>query len=428
MQTKPNEIEISYKFQPLFELLNSDSSNQVDTVVLTGGRASSKSFNVSLFSLIGVVDNAWKVLYSRFTNTSIGDSIKMEVSDKIETLNFEEKLTDTKYRIESNVNDGVISFKGIKTGSKGQTANLKSLSGFNIFVVDEAEEIPSFDTFKKVFYSIRSVDKRNLSILILNPTTKEHWIYKELFEKKQVPDGFCGIFENVMYIHSSYLDVNPEYIPKNIKQDYERLKLNDPVQYDNVVMGGWISEPEGVLFKMSGLKRFNDLPIGEPISKLAFIDPADSGKDAHSVPVVYLYDNGRMYLKDVLYTTLGVEVNVDLTADILNRHLPEYVRIEVNMGGGMYPALLQPKLNQTIALLPFREKSNKHARIYTISGFIKEFCYFQESFEYDSDYYKFMHNLTQYMADGSSDHDDAPDSLAGLSNMVKSFYANLYEV
>ena len=154
MQTNPNEIEISYKFQPLFELLNSDSINQVDTVVLTGGRASSKSFNVSLFSLIGVVDNAWKVLYSRFTNTSIGDSIKMEVSDKIETLNFEEKLTDTKYRIESNVNDGLISFKGIKTGSKGQTANLKSLSGFNIFVVDEAEEIPSFDTFKKVFYSI----------------------------------------------------------------------------------------------------------------------------------------------------------------------------------------------------------------------------------------------------------------------------------
>ena len=426
--TNKNEIEISYKFQPLFELLDSDSLQQVDTVVLTGGRASSKSYNVSILCAIGVVEKAWKVLYSRFTNTSIGDSIKMEVSDKIETLGYQEKLTDTKYRIESNINDGLISFKGIKTGSKGQTANLKSLSGFNIFVVDEAEEIPSFETFKKVFYSIRSVDKRNISILILNPTTKEHWIYKEIFEKKQVPDGFCGVVDNVLYIHSSYLDVNPLYIPANIRKDYERLKLEDPIQYDNVVMGGWISEPEGVLFKKSQLKKFNQLPIEQPVAKLAFIDPADSGTDAHSVPIAYVYNDGRIFIEDVLYTTLGVDVNVDMTASILNKHLPEYVRVEVNMGGGMYPALLQPKINQTIALLPFREKSNKHARIYTISGFIKEFCYFKDDFEYNSDYYHFINILTQYMSDGTSDHDDAPDSLAGLCNMIKGFYANLYEV
>ena len=426
--TNKNEIEISYKFQPLFELLDSNSIHQVDTVVLTGGRASSKSYNVSILCAIGVVEKAWKVLYSRFTNTSIGDSIKMEVSDKIETLGYEAKLTDTKYRIESNINDGLISFKGIKTGSKGQTANLKSLSGFNIFVVDEAEEIPSFETFKKVFYSIRSVDKRNISILILNPTTKEHWIYKELFEKKQVPDGFCGVVDNVLYIHSSYLDVNPLYIPGNIRKDYERLKIEDPIQYDNVVMGGWISEPEGVLFKKSQLKKFNQLPIEQPVAKLAFIDPADSGTDAHSVPIAYVYNDGRIFIEDVLYTTLGVDVNVDMTASILNKHLPEYVRVEVNMGGGMYPALLQPKLNQTIALLPFREKSNKHARIYTISGFIKEFCYFKDDFEYNSDYYHFINILTQYMSDGTSDHDDAPDSLAGLCNMIKGFYANLYEV
>jgi len=426
--TNKNEIEISYKFQPLFELLDSNSLHQVDTVVLTGGRASSKSYNVSILCAIGVVEKAWKVLYSRFTNTSIGDSIKMEVSDKIETLGYESKLTDTKYRIESNINDGLISFKGIKTGSKGQTANLKSLSGFNIFVVDEAEEIPSFETFKKVFYSIRSVDKRNISILILNPTTKEHWIYKEIFEKKQVPDGFCGVVDNVLYIHSSYLDVNPLYIPANIRKDYERLKLEDPIQYDNVVMGGWISEPEGVLFKKSQLKKFNQLPIEQPVAKLAFIDPADSGTDAHSVPIAYVYNDGKIFIEDVLYTTLGVDVNVDMTASILNKHLPEYVRVEVNMGGGMYPALLQPKINQTIALLPFREKSNKHARIYTISGFIKEFCYFKDDFEYNSDYYHFINILTQYMSDGTSDHDDAPDSLAGLCNMIKGFYANLYEV
>ena len=148
-----NEIEISHKFEPLFDLLDDNSFHEVDTVVLTGGRASSKSFNVALLTLIGVVEKGWKVLYSRFTNTSIGDSIKSEVTDKIELLGYENKVVDNQFRIDSRVSDGSISFKGIKTGSKGQTANLKSLSGFNCFVVDEAEEIPSYDTFKKVFYS-----------------------------------------------------------------------------------------------------------------------------------------------------------------------------------------------------------------------------------------------------------------------------------
>lgn len=81
-----NDIEISSKFEPLFQLLDDNAFPEVDTVVLTGGRSSSKSFNVALFTLIGLVERNWKTLYSRFTNTSIGDSIKTEVSDKIDLL------------------------------------------------------------------------------------------------------------------------------------------------------------------------------------------------------------------------------------------------------------------------------------------------------------------------------------------------------
>ena len=66
-----NDIQISYKFEPLFELLNDNCNIGVDTIILTGGRGSSKSFNVSLLSLVGVVDFNWKILYSRFTNVSI---------------------------------------------------------------------------------------------------------------------------------------------------------------------------------------------------------------------------------------------------------------------------------------------------------------------------------------------------------------------
>ncbi len=421
-----NEIDISSKFEPLFQLLDSDSLKEVDTVILTGGRASGKSFALAIFSLIGLVSHGWKVLYSRFTNTSIGDSIKEEVSSKIELLNFDTYVDDKQYEITSS-NGAKIAFKGIKTGSKGQTANLKSLSGFNCFIVDEAEEIPSFETFKKVFYSIRSSDLRNISILILNPTTKEHWIYQRFFEKQGIPDGFCGVVGNVLYIHTSYKDVNPKYIPENIKRDYERMQVEEPTEYDNVVLGGWITEPTGVLFSRKSLNYFTELPKEEPIAKLAFIDPADSGKDAHSVPVGYLYPNGSCYIEEVVYTTEPVESNVQQTADILNKHIPQYTRVEINMGGGMYPMLLEPKLDKRIMLLKVREKSSKHERIYTASGFIKRFCYFRSDYAHGSQYYEFMKILCNYLADGSADHDDAPDSLAGLVTMINQFYPNLYQ-
>ena len=421
-----SEIDISHKFQPLFEIIEDESIfKDVDTIILTGGRASSKSFTVALFSLIGVVQNQWKVLYSRFTNTSIGDSIKTEVSDKIELLGYESLLTDNQYSIKANNGSGSISFKGIKTGSKGQTANLKSLTGFNIFVVDEAEEIPSYETFKKVFYSIRSVDKRNLSILILNPTTKEHWIYQKFFEKTSVPDGFCGIVDNVMFIHSSYLDVNPKFIPENIRKDYERLKIDNPNEYDNVVLGGWISEKEGVLFSRKSLMYYDELP--EKIdSKICAIDIADTGTDSHCAVMGYLVGE-KIYIEDVLFTKLGTEQNVDLTAGLISLHNPNYCRIEVNMGGTMYPQLLTPKIPKSTILLPVRERSNKITRIYTNAGFIKKFCVFKKEIQHGSDYYHFMNELCSYMADGSSEHDDAPDGLTGLIVTFKTFYQHLWQ-
>lgn len=422
----PNEIEISHKFEPLFELLNDSKIPDVDTVILTGGRASSKSFNTSLLSLIGTVEYGWNVLYSRFTNTSIGDSIKTEVSDKIPLLNYESRVIDNQYSIESK--KGRIAFKGIKTGSKGQTANLKSLSGFNCFIVDEAEEIPSFETFKKVFYSIRSVDKRNISILILNPTTKNHWIYKEFFKKKNVPDGFCGVIDNVLYIHSSYLDVNPAFIPANIRRDYEKLKEEDPEEYKNIVLGGWKSELDGVLFSKNDLNFYDPKQVdySESIGNIAFIDVADTGLDNHSVPIGCLVGN-RIYIEDVLFTTLGTDVNVDLTANILNKYKPEFCRIESNFGGSMYMSLLQPKTHEDVTLLNIRATTNKHSRIVQLSGFIKKYCYFRTDYEIGSDYDKFMENVFEYTADGKAEHDDAPDSLEGLCSMARSFHGHLWE-
>ena len=248
-------IKFSEKYQPLFELLE-DEHSQVDIVIMTGGRSSAKSFAVAVASLTALVDYGWNVLYTRFTNVSISDSVKAEVDEKIELLNLENKVNSIQSNIEHKKNR--ISFKGMKTGSKQQTANLKSLSGFNCFVVDEAEEIPNYEIFEKAYLSIRSKDKRNLTILILNPASVHHWIYRKFFLDKNIEAGSNCINENIMYIHTSYLDVPKEYIAENIRRYYEQLKETDEKKYNQIVLGGWTDAVEGRVFNGWERNTYND--------------------------------------------------------------------------------------------------------------------------------------------------------------------------
>ena len=249
-------IKFSKKYQKLFKLLDEENYKQVDTVIITGGRSSAKSFVVAVFSLYGLVEKFWNILYTRFTNSSITDSVKPEVDSKIELLNYQDKVISTNSHIEYSENR--IAFKGVKTGSKQQTANLKSLSGFNIFVIDEAEELPDYDTFEKVFLSIRSKEKRNITILLLNPSSVQHWIFRHFYLKRNIEAGHNGVKDNVMYIHTSYLDVPKEYLADNIVTYYETLKIEDPKKYEQVVMGGWTEAVEGRVFSNWKTNTFAD--------------------------------------------------------------------------------------------------------------------------------------------------------------------------
>ncbi|GAG92281.1 unnamed protein product, partial [marine sediment metagenome] len=85
-----------------------------------------------------------------------------------------------------------ILFRGIKTGAGIQTAALKSIMGLSTWVVDESEELTDETVFDKVDESVRQVGVKNRVILILNPASKEHWIYKRFFESKGVRTSSCN--------------------------------------------------------------------------------------------------------------------------------------------------------------------------------------------------------------------------------------------
>ena len=418
-------MEISNKYLPLFEIIH-NKHPEVDTVIMTGGRLSGKSYGCGIAVSEGLIQRDWKVLYTRFTNQSIKDSIYAEFVGQLESTGYDRYCDIKQDRIHSKVGEGEVVFKGIKTGSGNQTANLKSLSGFNCFVVDEAEEIPSKETFKKVFYSIRSSEKRNISILILNPTGKEHWIYKEYYQKKEVPDGFCGIKGNVLYIHTSYLDVNPDFVPDNIRRDYEELKEEAPDEYNSIVLGGWLETSVGKVYSKSELKRFKMRDFNEELVEhtLSHIDPADDGTD-NLCQVITKTIGKKVYVTDVIFTPENSEYSKPLVIDLTRAERVQHLWVEKNGVGAVYGRDIAPFLYET-TVIPYSQLENKHSKIIKHSGFIKKWYYFRSDYEAGSDYDLFMNNLFLYNKDNKKNKttadndftDDGPCSLSSLNHFT----------
>ena len=250
------EIQISNKYNNLF-----NRPKEVDTFIVTGGRFSSKSYSVAIAAVNWAASLNHRILYGRYTNVSGKDSTFPEVEEKVKLLGWDSVFDITTNRIDGTLNDSKIVFKGFKTGSNVQSAALKSLKDFSTLIVEEAEEIPDFDTYEKVSLSIRGNndfnEEPNIKVLILNPTTKEHWIYKEFFESKGVEAGFNGVKDNVCYIHTSYLDCL-DFVPKDILRSFDNMKINKPVRYKHIVMGGWLDKLEGCIIEDWKIGPFDD--------------------------------------------------------------------------------------------------------------------------------------------------------------------------
>ena len=233
-------ITLKYKYKPLFE-------NDTRYFIITGGRGSSKSFGVGTFTNLLSFEKGHKILFTRQTMTSAHLSIIPEFQEKIDLMQVNHFFEVNKSEIKNNVSKSEIIFRGIKTSSGDQTANLKSLQGVTTWILDEAEELTDELTFDKINLSIRQKGKQNRVILILNPATKEHWIYKRFFEDAGVEAGFNGIKNDVTYIHTTYLD-NIDNLDESFIKEVESLKDKNPNKYKHQILGGWLNKAEGVVY------------------------------------------------------------------------------------------------------------------------------------------------------------------------------------
>ena len=299
-------ITLNDKYTPLF-------NNDTRFFILTGGRGSSKSFGVGTFSTLLSFEKNHKILFTRQTMTSAHLSIIPEFQEKLDLLDLNHYFSVNRSVIENTSSKSEIIFKGLKTSSGDQTASLKSLQGVTTWILDEAEELTDEATFDKINLSIRTKGVQNRVILILNPTTKEHWIYKRFFESAGVDETFNGIKDNVTYIHTTYLD-NIEHLDQSFLDEVNHIKNTNPKKYKHVIMGGWLDKAEGVVFNNWEYGKFNpdNLQVSYGQDYGFSIDPTTL------VAVAIDKKHKKIYVKEHLYkprltTTQIAAINVDVT-------------------------------------------------------------------------------------------------------------------
>lgn len=274
--------------------------DSVRYIVIEGGRGSAKSFHTSTALSMHTFVDGCNILFSRYTMTSAEVSIIPEFKEKLQMLNREPFFNIKRAEIENVTTGGQILFRGIQQGSKSQTARLKSIPNLKIFVLDEAEELMDERTFDTIDFSLRKKGIHCQIWIVLNPSDMSHWIYRRFHAQAGVPVGFNGIKGDTCYIHTTYLD-NLDNLDDAFVAQAERVRMQSEDKYNNIFLGQWHIQKDGLIYK--GWERIeeDDYPVGLPQWWAA--DWGYSDYPNASVRMCYDPASGTLYLKQL--PTLG---------------------------------------------------------------------------------------------------------------------------
>ena len=191
-------------------------------------------------------------------------------------------------------------------------------------------------------------------------------------------------------------------------------------------------EREGLLYAEDELRRYFELPEGEPDGVISICDTKDKGKDYAFMPVAYIYGNDY-YIADCICDNGLPDVVEPRLVNCLLQNRVQMSRFEHNNAGGRIAKDIQEAVKNKGGITKITTKfttSNKETKIILSSAWIKEHCLFKDSSQYKKkdDYGKMMDMLCSYTVAGKNKHDDVPDGMAMLAEYAQSFNRNKVEI
>jgi predicted phage terminase large subunit-like protein len=191
-------------------------------------------------------------------------------------------------------------------------------------------------------------------------------------------------------------------------------------------------EREGLLYQDEELRRFLDLPVGDPDAVLAVCDTKDRGSDYAVMPVMLQYGQDY-YLTDCLCDNSKPEVVDARMVEVLLRNNVQMCRFESNSAGGRIAQKVSENVKARGGITHITTKyttANKETKIIVNSAWVKEHVLFRDEslIERNSDYGRMLQMLTSYTMMGKNKHDDVPDALAMFADFAQSLMSSRVEI
>lgn len=224
------------------------------------------------------------------------------------------------------------------------------------------------------------------------------------------------------------------------KETYENLRAILP---DSVFRANYHQEPVDIKGRLyTEIKTYTELPRREDGTLLYdriinYTDTADEGNDS-LVSISALEYRGEAWILDAYMTTEGMEKTEPETARRLVENGVHWAKIESNNGGRGFARAIgriiseqmqkeqeqiaagtlkaeDCKWNRT-AISWFHQTENKIARIKSNSNYVMQHIYFP--YNWADKWPVFFKAIMTFMADKAGGHDDAPDALTGIAEII----------
>lgn len=298
-------------------------------------------------------------------------------------------------------------------------------------------------------------DVLNPDILRRKQIVFDNNVMKRKKEKcKVIYNGTIWSLKDIYMDRRDFLENNPE--AKDIRWDVLKIPALDPVtdesnfdyEYgvgystkyyrierakfeENDDMAGWYAqcqqepiERDGAVFNSEHMKFYNGvLPAEEPYRICAACDVALGGEDNLAFAVAYMYEDGSVYIDDVIFDSSEKKITKPKVVNMIIEHDVGSAYFESNQGGEGYKdevdALLKEngkKINLVSKYAPTDKR--KKQRIWDKAGSIRDW-YFRDTGCRSKEYRNFMRNLYSFTIKGRNTHDDAPDCLASLAYFIE---------
>ena len=335
------------------------------------------------------------ILVTRANYNALDDSFVQEildVQDKIGLEGFFRKKVSP-LRMTTPVGNEII-FKGIGGADFSRTRGLKTIKGFSLAIIEEAQQLPNELNLKHALSTIsRNMMKGGKIIIAGNPhEVKGHWW-----------NQFCKRMRNseaYEFIDATYLDVW-DFLPDESRQEILTEKEYNPSMYKFMYLGS-LDELQGGAY--ASFKREHHYKTEEELGKIFkgerfhyIIFGTDGAivNDATVVSPIAIMSSGRAVVLERFYFSpkdSGVQLATTQIVELIKRYL-EWMEKKygfnaqqirkiwaVDCAAGDLIAQLRYELDRTNEIYSFSQKSTQiRTNAVVNDAFAKNVCYIKDT-------------------------------------------------